>query len=166
MNSLMITLLFLLGALFQTWLPTWVFFGSLEWPLLTGLLIYVALRARRPQVIYSIVLAGFLYDSFSSAPLGASIPFFALVGLGSHALHHRVFSDHWITYLILGVTAVFLKSVYFSLSLPLSGLRPFYLGTLLPRLIGGLLIGAITVPAVYLLLSGFKRKPSWTRRSF
>ena len=164
MSSILITFLLFVGAAFQSLLPPVAFLGSLEWPVITGLLVYITFRTDRPRVIYASILSGLLYDSFSPAPLGTSLPFFLLTGLGVLKLREEVFSDQVITYFVLGLLAVLLKTVYFLVVLSVSGLRPLQ-WTLLPsRLLGGIILGTLTVPAVYFFLSFMQSKLSESRR--
>jgi len=153
MSSLLITLLLLLGAAFQTLLPSLAFIGSLEWPVLTGLLIYISLRTDGARLIYASLMAGLLYDSFSPMPLGTSLPFFLLLGGGLHALRGELFADQVVTYFMLGLLAVLLKTIYFAVVFSASGLRPLQPGLLAVRLAGGFILGAVTVPLVYLAVS-------------
>lgn len=165
MNLLRITALLVVGAAMQALLPRWAFTGSLDWPILTALLMVIVLHADRGAVIFAGVLAGFLYDVFSPAPLGISIPFFLLVGVGLHMLKTELFSDQPITYCVLGVLAVSLKTLYFFIVLILVGQRPVLAGGLLAaRLAGGFLLGALTAPAVYLAVSVLLHKRRRRRR--
>jgi rod shape-determining protein MreD len=164
MSSLLITLLLLFGAAVQTLLPPWAFFGSSEWPVLTALLITISLRASRVRLIYAALLAGVLYDAFSPAPLGTSIPFFVLLGLGLYALRDEVFADQLVSYIVLGLLAVLLKTVYFTAVLSASGLRPLQPGLLAVRLGGSLILGALTAPLVYLVFAGLRRAAPAPRR--
>lgn len=164
MSSLWITFLLLAGASIQTLLPPWAFIGSLEWPVLTGLLIYIALRARRNQVIGAALLAGLLYDALSPAPLGISLPFFILLGIGLYAVREELFSDQIVTYSVLGLLSVLLKTVYFSAVLSACGLRPFHLGTVMVRIAGGFILGALTAPLVYFSVSALQHLLSPSRR--
>ena len=166
MSSLPITLLLLAGATVQTLLPSWAFFGSAEWPVLTALLITISLRASYARLIYASLLAGVLYDALSPAPLGTSIPFFVLLGIGLYALRDEVFADQIISYIVLGLLAVLLKTLYFAAVLSASGLRPFQPGMLTVRLGGSLILGALTAPAVYLSLDALRRAAPATRRSW
>lgn len=156
MSSLWITILLLAGASVQTLLPPWAFIGSLEWPVLTGLLIYIVLRARRSQVIYAALLAGLLYDALSPAPLGIALPFFLLLGIGLYALREELFADQIVTYSVLGLLSVLLKTVYFAVVLSACGLRPLHLGTVAVRIAGGFILGALTAPLVYLFVSALR----------
>ena len=165
MSTLLITLLLLFGAAVQMLLPPWAFFGSMEWPVLTALLITISLRASRPRLIYASLLAGLLYDSFSPAPLGTALPFFILLGIGLYALRDEVFADQIVSYIVLGLLAVLLKTVYFSVILSAAGLRPFHPGLLVVRLGGGLLLGALTVPLVYLAVAALRHAIPSPRRS-
>ena len=153
MSIFVITLLLLIGAAFQTLLPAWAFIGSLEWPVLTGLLITISLRTNRARLIYASLLAGLIYDAFSPAPLGTSMPFFILLGAGLYALREEVFEDQLVTYSVLGLLAVTLKTLYFAIVLSFSGLRQLQPGLLMVQLAGGFILGALTAPLVYLAIS-------------
>ena len=153
MSILVITLLLLIGAAFQTLLPVWAFIGSLEWPVLTGLLIYISLRTNRARLTYASLMAGLIYDAFSPAPLGTSMPFFILLGAGLYALREEVFEDQIVTYSVLGLLAVVLKTLYFAVVLSASGLRQLQPGLFTVRLAGGFILGALTAPLVYLAIS-------------
>ncbi len=153
MSSLVITLLLLTGAAFQTLLPAWTFIGSLEWPVLTGLLIYISMRTDRARLTYASLLAGLIYDAFSPAPIGTSMSFFLLLGAGLYALREELFADQLVTYSVLGLLAVILKTLYFSVVLSASGLRPLQPGLLTVRLAGSFILGALTAPLVYLAAS-------------
>lgn len=159
-----ITLLLLTGAAFQTLLPLWAFIGSIEWPVLTALLITISLRTDGARLAYAALLAGLLYDSFSPAPLGTSMPFFFLLSGGLYALREELFADQVVTYFMLGLAAVILKTLYFGLVLPAAGLRPLQPALLVIRLGGGLLLGAVTAPLVYLVVSLFRHNTSKHRR--
>lgn len=166
MSSLRITLLLLFGATLQTMLPPCAFFGSTEWPLLTALLITISLRAGRARLIYAALLAGLLYDAFSPAPLGTSIPFFVLLGIGLYALRDEVFADQVVSYIVLGLLAVLLKTVYFTAVLSAGGLRPLQPGLLAARMGGGIVLGALTAPLVYLVFARLRRAAPANRRSW
>jgi rod shape-determining protein MreD len=153
MSLLRITLLMVAGATVQSMLPIWAFTGSLDWPVLTCLLMVVVLHSDRGGVIYASILAGLLYDSLSPAPLGISMPFFMMLGIGLHLLKTELFVDQPITYCVLGLLAVSLKTIWLFVVFSLGGLRPVQPGLLATRLIGGLLLGILTAPAVFLLVS-------------
>lgn len=165
MSSLLITLLLLLGAVVQTLLPPWAFFGTMEWPVLTALLIVIALRAGRTQLIYAALLSGVLYDSFSPAPLGTSLPFFVLLGVGLYTLRDEVFADQVVSYIVLGVLAILLKTFYFTAIFFVAGLRPLQPGLLAVRLVGGIVLGALTVPLVYLAVNALRHAVPSSQRS-
>jgi rod shape-determining protein MreD len=167
MNRLLITLLLLFGAAVQTLLPPWAFLGSLEWPVLTGVLITISLHTDRSRLIYASLLTGLLYDVFSPAPLGTAMPFFLLLGAGLFALRDEVFSDQIVSYIVLGLLALLLKTIYFTLILSISGLRPFTPKLLPVRLGGSILLGALTVPLVYLTAVAFRHAvPASGRRKW
>jgi rod shape-determining protein MreD len=164
-SLLRVTILLAFGTAVQALLPHWVFAGSLDWPILTALLMVIVLNADRGAVIYAATLTGFLYDIFSPAPLGISVPFFLLIGIGLHALKTELFTDHPITYCVLGALAAGLKTLYFLIVLTLFDVRPLpSAGLIAVRSGGGFLLGALTVPAVYLAVSLVFRESGRGRR--
>jgi rod shape-determining protein MreD len=164
MSRLFITLLLAAGALIQTLLPPWGVFGVLELPVLTGLVICIALNARRASSMYAAVLAGLLHDAFCPAPLGLSIPFFIGLSAGVNWIREEVFGDHPATYAILGSTAAILETLYYALVFSLSGLRPVSGGLLALRLAGGLISGAVAVPLVALTVLHLRAVTMGNRR--
>jgi rod shape-determining protein MreD len=164
MSTLLITLLLLAGALLQTMLPVWGLFGALEIPLLTGLLLCIALRADRTRLLYAAVLAGLLHDVFCPAPLGLSIPFFVFLALGVYLIRKEIFGDEPVTYAVLGALAALLQTLYFALVFALSGLRPVPAGLLALRLTGGLVAGACTALLAFSAVSRIRHGLYMNRR--
>ena len=150
MNRLLITVLLTIGVLLQTVLKPLGVFGALEFPILTGLIICIALHTDRSQMLYAAVLAGLLHDAFCPAPLGLSIPFFITLSMAVNRIRDEVFADLPTTYVLLGAAAAVFETVYYAVIFSLSGLRPVSPGLLAMRLIGGLLAGAVIVPLVAL----------------
>ena len=164
MTPLRMTLLMFAGAMIQSMLPQWAVAGSLDWPVLTCLLMAVVLYAERATIVAASILAGLLYDSLSPSPLGISLPFFLLVGVGLHALKTELFADQPIPFCILGLLAVTLKTLWLFVAFSIGGLRPVQPGLLLVRLGGGLLLGALTAPLVYWAVSSLMRRARRRRR--
>jgi len=150
MSRLFITLLLLCGALLQTLLPVWSRFGALEWPILSGLVVCIALNTGRRQMIYAAVLAGLLHDAFCPAPPGLSIPFFAALAAAMNRIRGEVFGDLPVTYVVIGASAAVFETLYYTLIFAVSGLRPVFSAQPALRLIGGVLAGATVVPLVAL----------------
>jgi len=153
MRKPLITLLLFLGASAQTLLPGPVFSGATEWPVLPAMILCIALRSERANALYAGVLAGFLHDAFSPAPLGVSIPFFIFIAWGVSKVRNEIFSDQIISYAILGFLTALLQILYFSVLFALTGLRSFDAGSLMLRLFAGSLLGAFTAPLLSLLFS-------------
>jgi len=153
MSSLRITLLLLIGTSLQTLLPGPVALGSGNWPILLGLVLCISIKSDRARVLYAGLLAGLLHDAFSPAPLGVSIPFFLLIALGVYAIREEVFGDQIVTYAVLGLLGALCKTLYFTLVFAAVGLRPIGAGLFAIRLLGSILLGAITTSLLFLLLS-------------
>ena len=142
MSSLLITILLFVGASVQTLIPPWAFIGSLEWPVLTGL----------------------LYGVLSPAPLGVAMPFFLLLSIGLYALRDEIFSDQIVTYSVLGLLSVLFKTVYFTIVFSASGLRPLQPGAAVVRIAGGFILGSLTAPVIYLFVSALRHMLPKSRR--
>ncbi|NOU36022.1 MAG: hypothetical protein HOO88_04570 [Kiritimatiellaceae bacterium] len=166
MSRRFITLVLAIGALIQTVLPQWGAFGSLELPVLTGMMICIALHADRAQMLYAAVVAGLLHDSFCPAPLGLSIPYFIGLAAGINWIRDEIFGDEPATYAILGAIAAIFETVYYALVFSLSGLRPVSGGWLALRLAGGLITGIVVVPLIALSVVQMRSLTSRNRRRF
>lgn len=150
MSRRFITLLLVAGALLQTLLKPPGVFGAMEFPVLTGLIICIALNTGRSKMVYASVLASLLHDAFCPAPLGLSIPFFILLAFGVNWIRDEVFGDLPATYMLLGAIASVFETLYYTLVFSASGLRPVSPSLLGIRLFGGLLIAAVVVPLISL----------------
>ncbi len=164
MNRLFITLSLAAGALLQTLLPPWGAFGQLELPILTGLIICIALHTDRARMLYAAVLAGLLRDAFCPAPLGLSIPFFLVLAMSVHWIRDEIFGDMPATYAVLGAVAAVFETFYCAVIFSLSGLRPVPLGLLALRLAGGLMAGIVIVPLVSLMVLHLRHSTVHNRR--
>lgn len=167
MNAVLISFPAIICAVLQMLLPRWGWTGSLDWPVLSALLMVIVLHVERRTAISTGVLTGLLYDVFSPAPLGLSLPFFLAIAVGLHALKSELFSDHWITYFVLGPAVVTLKTVYLFAAYSFGGLRPVAPGLFAARLAAGLLLGALTASAVYFVFSLLKQRTDrrrWRRK--
>lgn len=167
MKSISLILWILAGSAIQMLLPPVQAFGSIEWPVLTALLIGMALRLGWPHLMVAAVLCGLAHDSFSLAPLGFSIPFFVAIAAGVYAIREEIFGDQFISLLLLGVLSVFLKVLYFGIFLAITGLRPVPGGAVFgAQVVGGLILGGITVPMVCLAVSALRKIIPHRRRRF
>ena len=164
MNRRFITLSLAAGALLQTFLPPWNAFGQLEMPILTGLIICIALHTDHARMLYAAVLAGLLRDAFCSAPLGLSIPFFLILAMSVHWIRDEIFGDMPATYAVLGAVAAVFETFYYAVIFSLSGLRPVHSGLLALRLAGGLMTGIVVGPLVSLVLLHLCRSAAHNRR--
>lgn len=152
MSALRVTILLWVAAVFQGMLSRWTFVSGLSWPLLSATVLCLAFRHSRSVLIYSVILASLLNDSLMPIRLGASIPYFALVGVAVYLLRDEVFADHLLTYLLIGIAVGVFRSLYFGLFLGLFGLRDFSASDWGRFLLSGALLGAVTTPVVYGLL--------------
>ncbi len=153
MRYFRIILLLLVGASLQTLLPSPAILGSMNWPILLGLVLCISLKSELAYVLYTGLLAGLFHDAFSPAPLGISVPFFLLIALGTYALREEVFGDQLITYAVLGLLGALCKTLYFAIVFSATGLRPIGTGYFTNQLFGSLLLGAGATLLVFLVLA-------------
>ena len=164
MSLLFITLLLLVGASLQTLLPGFAVLGSIGWPILPGIVLCISLKSSRSKVLYAGLLAAVLNDALCPVPFGLSIPFFLFISLGVYAVREEVFGDQIITYAVLGLVVGLLQTIYYVAVFSVAGLRPFGGSLLVPRLLGGLLLGTVTSPLIFMFLSVFRFKRTRTAR--
>lgn len=165
MSRRWITVWLMLGTILQMVLKPWGMFSGLELPILTGLVVFIALHTDLKRMLYAAILAGLLHDCFCPAPLGLSIPFFVMLAVGVNWIRHDVFGDSTVTYLLLGLVATMLETVYYAGVFSLSGLRPVWMGPLGLRLLGGLLASAVVFPMIAVVLLHWRSKTQtrWRR---
>jgi len=149
MSTWLITGNLFIGAALQTILPRPAILGSNEWPILIGMTLCIALKSTRSRVAYTALLAGFLHDLFSPAPLGISFPFFALIAWGGTAIREEVFNDQTITYCVLGMLGGLFKTLYFTLVFAGTGLRWIEPGPFAIRGVGNIFLGLIATPLIF-----------------
>jgi rod shape-determining protein MreD len=166
MSRRFITILLLAGTLLQTVLPVWNVFGAQELPVLTGLVICIALYTDRSRMFYAAILAGFLHDSFSPAPLGMSIPFYVVMAYGINWIRAEIFGDLPSTYILFGAAAAAAENIYYAFGFWLSGYRPVPAGLFGLRLAGSLMAGAVVVPLIALPVQQLRQAVLRRQRRF
>jgi hypothetical protein len=159
MSAVKVTILLWVAAMLQCVLPRWPFASGLSWPLLGAAILCISFQHTRSILIYSVILASLLHDSLMPVPLGISLPYFALLGGLVYLLRDELFSDHLLTYFLLGAVAGCFRSIYFDAVLSFAGLRNIDFSEGVTHLSAGAILGMVTAPIVYKAL-----QLKWTRK--
>jgi len=152
MNRLVLLVSLALCAILQAILPSWVGMGQAKAPLLLGGVLYYALTRDGFQVVEAAVVAGLLQDSLGPMPLGYTSLAFCVVALLTNHYRDRVFGDHWITHVLLGVAAAILVTFIQYLLLVGGGHRALRLPFVLSKALGMSLLGIGVIPLVFKLI--------------
>ena len=166
MSRRLITLWIAAAALLQMWLPPWKPFGVSEIPVLSAVLICIALRADFGRVMYAAVLTGLIHDAFCPAGAGFSIPFYVLASAAVHWIRDEIFGDMPFTCMLLGAGFALLETVYYAGCFAAGGQRLTGPGLVFLRLAGGIMAASVTVPLVALLFGRIRRSDGNRRRRF
>jgi len=159
MRWLIFAALTLVVLILQTTLVRWLQVGHAAPDLLVVLLIFLALYGDRRNVLLANWFLGLARDLYSDGPLGLYALLFLAVGwfIGSH--RDKLFTDHFITHLILGFSATFLcGGVVVTTECLVYGLPEW--GKLMGRMAGAAIYTAALSPFLFLLLR-FPRR--WMR---
>ncbi|MFT5124907.1 MAG: rod shape-determining protein MreD [Kiritimatiellia bacterium] len=106
MTLLLMMVITMFAAIIQSLLPSLPFLGSARAPVVLGVVMYYALTRERGLVLAAGLLAGIFEDALSSRmPMGCHSFLYVLVGLYINQYREKVFGNHWLTHMFLGVLA-------------------------------------------------------------
>jgi len=148
-----------LGSVVQALLPPWPVTQA-KAPVLLALVVFHALMRPRGQAITAAVLAGFLQDANTEMPLGYTSLAFLLAVWVIHHFRDEMYVLHPITHILCGAlaagTVILLQALMLVVFLrdPLFGLGGY---TVLLRIAGTAVLGAIVTPVAFSLLRGLDR---------
>lgn len=153
MNRAVLLVSLVLCALVQAVVPPWTAMGQAKPPVLLGGVLYYALTRNNSLVIEAAVVAGLLQDSLGPIPLGYSVVAFLSVALLTNRFRERVFGEHWVTHVLLGIASAVLVTFMMHLLLVGSGMRtgvrPSFV---LSKALGASLLGMFAIPVVFKLI--------------
>lgn len=106
MTLLLMIVITMFSAVFQSLLPSLPFLGGARAPVVLGAVMYYALTRERGMVLVVGLLAGIFEDALSSRmPMGCHSFLYVLVGLYINQYREKFFGNHWLTHMFLGVIA-------------------------------------------------------------
>jgi rod shape-determining protein MreD len=139
---------FLLAALVQLYLPCWPIFGGIKPPVLLSLVLYHALKGSPKTTIWAVAFAVLLQDGLDLNRFGPALLGFPTVALLAHRIQSRIFVDLLLTQMIFGALSAFVAMSVAIVVYTLTGQRPFSFSQNMLRLIGSLVLGMGTFPAL------------------
>ncbi len=137
--------------------------APLRIPLLSAVLIRIALTADHRRTLCAALLAGLCFAALSPVPAAVSLLYFAAIAEGLHRIRGEVFADQTITYVILGGLAGLFQTLLFALLLGLPGLRPVEPGVLAMRFLSTALSGALTAALLFRVFRRVQHRPFFKR---
>lgn len=145
-------LIILLAALFQQILPPIAWLGGMKPPILAAMALHYALRKGSPDFWMAVAFATLLQDGLDLGSFGpALLAFPPICGL-AHRIRKEIFIDGIVTQLVLGATMGLLVAFVALVVYSITGQRSFPPAIGLLRLLGSLLLGAVTLPLVSLVV--------------
>lgn len=150
----------LTAATLQALLPTWGHLGEPEFPVLLGVVLYVAVHKKPRHFLWTATVAGVLDDALSLAPFGcSSVAFLAggglamlLAGEGGGGEGPGALASSW-----LGAAGAAAATGVMGGLLRWKGLTALGAGGIACRMAGSALLAAATVPVLFALLRRMER---------
>ena len=152
------------AAILQGMLPSWAVLAQARFPVLLAVALYYALNCESWIALIAAFSAGFLQDSLSFVPLGYSSLLFCIVVLVAGRFRRQVLSDALVTALFFGGIATVVVTLLLYLLLRMNDLVMCGGATVTLRILSSGLLGLVTVPVVFLFMTGIHRALDLTDR--
>ena len=141
-------LLILCGALLQQLLLPVAWLGGMKPPILASMALYHALRKGSPDFWMAVILAALLQDGLELGTFGPALLAFPAMSLLAFRIRNEVFSDGLVTQLVMGAAMGLFTTVVTLVIYSATGQRVPPAAMVFMRLLGSLLLGMVTLPAV------------------
>ncbi len=142
-----------IGALLQLFLPAWPMFGGAKPPVLTGFVLYYALRRSSRDMWIAIFWAALLHDGLDLGGFGPALLAFPLIGFLVHRIRLEIFADGLVTQIVFGAVGAMVVTLLSLLIHTATGQRPFRFGHALLHLVGSGLLGMAMFPLISLAMN-------------
>lgn len=153
MNVLALLFALIMAALLQALFPASRWTGYAPVPVMASLVIYYALVRPRAILLLAAIGAGLVEDSLGQMPLGYSVFCYCVVGLVVEHFRDSLLVRQSSTHVMVGALVNLGVTLAIMLLLAKDGLIvPDVLHTVL-RLLGAVLLGAVTAPLVFAALA-------------
>ena len=159
MMSVLLLLFWLLtAATFQALAPAWHHWGEPAFPILPGVVIYVATHKPPRDFVWVAIAAGVLNDALSLAPLGYSSLSFMAAGGAAMLLREDFYPNKATVAMGVGGLCVAISTVVMGALLKWHGLVALPWGALFKRMLGSAFLGAVLCPLLFGLMRGMEKR--------
>lgn len=155
---MLMTLVLLSAMLLQAQLPGIALLGGARWPVLSCVVLYYALNHRRTAGLVAALVAGLLLDMLSLVPAGYSVFMFGVMAMVAGRYRRLVLPEAAVTAAFFGALSGLFYATFLYGVLANGGLQGCPPVLVLARILGGLLMGGVTGPVVFLVMSGLHRE--------
>ena len=149
MTVLVLLVAVVVGAVFQATLPTISALGSVQVPVMTGIVIYYALMRDRAAMLTAAIVAGLVEDAMGLMPLGYSSFCCVVVGLLARHFKETVMVRHLTTHILFGAAANGFVAFTLAMILGLNRIADIHVGWAVTKIVGAVIAGAIVVPMIF-----------------
>jgi rod shape-determining protein MreD len=155
--SMLLVLSVICATMTQALLPAPPWLGSARFPVLLGLALYYALNHKPWIALVVAFMAGILQDGLSLVPLGYSALLFCVVATIVGRYRRLVLSEAIVTAAFFGGVCSLGVTVLLYLFLKMNGAVACTGGVGLLRIVGSALLGLVTVPVVFVVMTVLHR---------
>ena len=149
MNHLTMFMISLFAAVLESLAPTLRILGQGEAPIVLGVVMYYALTRERHMVVKAAIVAGIFYDALCyKVPPGFSAISYVCIGLVVNQYRDKIFGNHWLTHMFLGVLSSLFMTVLMYVML-LSRGNEITFGGMCIKAAGVMLMSLAVIPLVF-----------------
>ena len=150
---LKLILIFLIASMLQQIFPKISFLGGLKIPFFTSIMLYSCFRLDDKKAWICTIVTAFIYDSLEPGPYGPTLLAYPLITYLILKYRRNLFHNGLITQVICGGLTGVITTIIAAFIYLITDIRP--LNYLFLKIIGSLLLGAITLPVCSKILSEF-----------
>tara|TARA_S200000501_G_scaffold22827_2_gene19834 strand:+ start:798 stop:1286 length:489 start_codon:yes stop_codon:yes gene_type:complete len=150
---LKLILIFLIASMLQQIFPKISFLGGLKIPFFTSIMLYSCFRLDDKKAWICSIITAFIYDSLEPGPYGPTLLAYPFITYLILKYRRNLFHNGLITQVICGGLTGVITTIIAAFIYLITDIRP--LNYLFLKIIGSLLLGAITLPVCSKILSEF-----------
>jgi len=154
---MLMTLVLLSAMLLQAHMPGIALLGGARWPVLPCVVLFYALNHRRTAGLIAGLVAGLLLDMLSMVPAGFSVFVFCMMAMVAGRYRRLLLPEATVTAAFFGALSGLIYAVLLYGLLANGSLQGCPPVLVLARLVGAFLMGGVTGPVVFLVMSGLHR---------
>lgn len=158
MVCLLILFWLMVAGTLQALVPTWAHLGEPAFPILLGVVLYVATHKKARHFIWVALAAGVLADAMSLVPFGVSSLSFLASATVAMVLREDFYPDRALVAMVLGALCTAVSTLALGLLLRIKGMTTLAAGDILVRMGGSAVLGAVIMPLLFGLLRAMERR--------